>query len=196
MANWIGPGPVLIYESLILAASGLHMAGHFLSSSFYRTGDGLVWHGREVVSPGHAGGPAATLRMLALTGEKFFYALAGIQLAMVLLVAPVATAGVICAIERGAFSHSLPRPTSPTPRSFWASLVRGWRVFGFAGLRAAGDGITASLGGIDPRALFQPVRRLGGGRRAGCSLALAISARAPRPTTSSSPSWPSGCSGS
>ena len=36
------------------------------------------------------------MQILALAGEKFFYALAAIQLAMVFLVPPAATAGAVC----------------------------------------------------------------------------------------------------
>ena len=57
--------------------------------------------------PVATGGPSETLRMLALAGQKFFYSLAAIQLAMVFLVAPVSAAGAIC-YDRRRISRSSP----------------------------------------------------------------------------------------
>src|SRR5438552_2026740 len=95
MALRVGPGPVFVYESLILARRGQVYAGRALFVFVVLIGLASAWWSADVGSA-PSGGAAATFQGLARAGEKFFYSLAAIQLAMVLLVAPAATAGAIC----------------------------------------------------------------------------------------------------
>ena len=74
---------------------------------------------------GPAGGGA--LSVLARVGESFFAAMAGIQLAMVLLAGPGGDGrGDLRRPGARACWRRWPRPTSPTPRSSWGSSARGW----------------------------------------------------------------------
>jgi hypothetical protein len=98
MAVRIGPGPVFVYESLIFARRKQVYAGRALFVLVLLIALGLAWQRSlaelgigAVVQPGRGG-----FLVLAMAGQMFFFALAGILLAMVLLVAPAATAGAIC----------------------------------------------------------------------------------------------------
>jgi ABC-type transport system involved in multi-copper enzyme maturation permease subunit len=119
------------------------------------------------------------LHMLALAGQRFFYAMAAIQLAMVLLVAPVATAGAICHDRaRGIFAQLAVTDLSD------AEIVLGKlgsRLAPILGVLACGLPVTAMaalLGGIDPQALFSLFAVSVVVAVLGCSLALALSVRA------------------
>ena len=94
MALRVGPGPIFVYESLILARRRQVYAGRALFVFVVFIALVTAWHrtGGWSSPPGIHSGPASTLQMLALAGQRFFYAMASIQLAMALLVAPVATA--------------------------------------------------------------------------------------------------------
>ena len=146
---------------------------------------------------GGTGGPAATLQILALTGRRFFFSMAGIQLAMVLLLAPAATAGAICHDRaRGIFAQLAVTDLSD------AEIVLGKlgsRLAPILGVLACGLPVTALaalLGGIDPQALFILFVVSVAVAVLGCSLALAISLRAAKIHEVIIPSWRSKCSGS
>jgi ABC-type transport system involved in multi-copper enzyme maturation permease subunit len=181
MAPRIGPGPVFVYESLILSRRRQVYAGRALfvflafaclATAWWRTVGGLS-------APDGLSGPRAMLQMLALAGERFFYAIAGIQLAMVLLVAPVATAGAICHDRaRGIFAQLAATDLSD------AEIVLGKlgsRLAPILGVLACGLPVTALaalLGGIDPQALFSLFAVSVVVAVLGCSLSMAISVRA------------------
>ena len=100
MASRIGPGPVFVYESLIFARRRQVYAGRVLFVFAVLIGLGprggatlssvavVRWH------DGRARGDVADAG--ASPARSSSTAMAGIQLAMVLLVAPAATAGAIC----------------------------------------------------------------------------------------------------
>ena len=198
MANRIGPGPVFVYESLILARRRQVYAGRALFVLAVFIGLGTAWcdsnAGRRVaVATRRAGG---TLQMLALTGQKFFYALAGIQLAMVLLVAPAATAGAICHDRaRGIFAQLAVTDLSD------AEIVLGKlgsRLAPILGLLACGLPVTA-LAALWAGSIRRRSSACSPSRRRSPCWAVRWRWRSrygpPRPTRSSSPCWPSGCSG-
>src|SRR5271157_5350598 len=98
MTNRVGPGPVFVYESLILARRWQVYAGRAFFILAILVGLALAWWANvEIWATQMTDGTAAvTLRALANAGESFFYAVAGIQITIVFLVAPAATAGAIC----------------------------------------------------------------------------------------------------
>ena len=117
-----------------------------------------------------------TLSQLAGVGETFFYAIAGTQLALVLLAAPAYTASAICLDKaRGTLAHVLVTDLSS------AEIVLGKlgsRLLPVLGMVLAGLPILALatlLGGIDPQALFGSFLVTLGVGVAGCALALALS---------------------
>lgn len=91
MAVRIGPGPVFVYESLILARRRSVYVGRALFVLAILAVLSVAWWG--TVNGPAGGGP---LTVLARVGESFFGAMAGVQLAMVMLVAPATAAGAIC----------------------------------------------------------------------------------------------------
>ena len=130
MASRVGPGPVFVYESLLLARRWQVYAGRAVFVLAVLVGLWLSWWSVQSDSvPGATTGAAVSFEVLASAGERFYYSLAGIQLAMVLIAAPVATAGAICEDRAQGSWHSSPRQISRTPRSSWASWARGWPLF-------------------------------------------------------------------
>jgi hypothetical protein len=183
MALRVGPGPIFVFESLILARRRQVYAGRSLFVFAILIALATAWYGTggRPSLPGTAGGPAATLEMLALAGQKFFYAMAAIQLAMVLLVAPAATAGAICHDRAQGILAQLAVTDLSDSEIVLGKL--GSRLAPILGLLACGLPVTALaalLGGIDPQALFSLFAVSVAIAVLGCSLALAISVRAAR----------------
>ncbi len=103
MAWRVGPGPVFIYESVIFARRRQVYAGRVLFVLAMLAGLWISWWNNvQTAGPGQPpGSRSSTLQALATAGVSFFLALAGIQLSMVLLVAPAATAGALCQDRAG-----------------------------------------------------------------------------------------------
>jgi ABC-type transport system involved in multi-copper enzyme maturation permease subunit len=181
MAIRIGPGPVFVFESLIAARRRQVYASRALFVVAIFIGLAVAWFGASGTPSlsGRMGRPAVTLHLLALAGQRFFYAIASIQLAMVLLVAPVATAGAICLDRaRGIFAQLA--MTDLTDAEIVLGKL-GSRLMPVLGVLACGLPVTALaalLGGIDPQALFSLFAVSVSVAVLGCSLALAISLRA------------------
>ncbi len=181
MARRISPGPVFVYESLTLARRRQVYVGRVLFVFLLLIGLATAWYGTGGGSspPISTGGSGATMQVLALSGEKFFYSLAAIQLAMALLVAPAATAGAICQDRaRGIFAQLAATDLSDS------EIVLGKlgsRLAPILGVLACGLPVTALaalLGEIDPQALFSLFVVSVAIAVLGCTLALAISVRA------------------
>ncbi len=180
MTHRISPGPVFIYESLILARRRQVYAGRALFVSVVLIGLATAWYGTGGgSSPVMFGQSPSTLQILALAGEKFFYAFAAIQLVMVLLVSPAATAGAVCQDRhRGIFAQLAATDLSD------AEIVLGKlgsRLAPILGVLACGvpvSALAALLGGIDFTALASLFAVSAAIAVFGCSLALALSVRA------------------
>src|SRR5262249_50731803 len=100
-----GVGPVFAYESLLNSRRWQVYAGRSLFVLVLLIGMIFVWFGRN---PALRSGRAPTIEALAEVGESFFYARAGTQLSLVILVAPAAAAGSICTDRaRGTLEHIL-----------------------------------------------------------------------------------------
>jgi ABC-type transport system involved in multi-copper enzyme maturation permease subunit len=114
-------------------------------------------------------------------GETYFYALIGVELALVMLVAPAATAGAICLDKaRGTLAHMLATDLSD------AEIVLGKLAARLAPVLALVAGswpvmaICSLLGGIDPIALALAFTIMIVAAIFGCSLALLLSVWARR----------------
>ncbi len=129
MSSRIGPGPVFVYESLMFTRRRQLYAGRMLFVLAVLVGLSISWW-NNLNSPGIGQqfdtGPGA-IEAMARAGVSFFYAITGIQLSIVLLVAPAATAGAICQDRAGECWRRWRPLISPTRRSCWASCARGWR---------------------------------------------------------------------
>ena len=106
--------------------------------------------------------PAAVPRFMAELGQQIYYGIAGVQLALVLLAAPAATAGAVCLDRARGGSPTCSSPSSRTPRSCSGSS-RPVRVgHGPGAGRAAGAGPLPAPGGGHPGGDRDPDGRLAG----------------------------------
>ena len=164
-------GPVFVSECVTTARRWQTYAGRVAFLAILLLSLTVVW---VVKVPFNAN--VVTLSQLAGVGEVFFYAIAGTQLALVLLAAPAYTASAICLDKaRGTLAHVLVTDLSS------AEIVLGKlgsRLLPVLGMVVAGLPILALailLGGIDPQALFGSFLVTLGVGVAGCALALALS---------------------
>src|SRR5258708_260575 len=95
-----GLGPVFLFEWLMISRRWQYYASRSLFVLLLEGGLAVVWWSQV------RGTTIQNLRALAQVGQNFFYALIGVQITMVLLVGPAATAGSICIDKaRGALLH-------------------------------------------------------------------------------------------
>ena len=177
----ISPGPVFIYESLILARRREVYAGRALFVLAMLIGLATAWYGAGGGSspPITPGGARSTLHILALTGEKFFYAVAAIQLVMVLLVSPAATAGAVCHDRaRGIFAQLAATDLSDAEIVLGKLGSRLTPILGVLASCLPVSALAALLGGVDFQALASLFAVSIAIALLGCALALAISVRA------------------
>ncbi len=172
--HW-GPGPVFVYESLLNARRWQIYAARAIFVLALLVGMTLVWFG--TLSRGQVfTGSAQSFQQLSRLGEQFFYALAGIQLAIVLLAAPAATAGSICMDRaRGTLLHMLVTDLSDVEIVVGKIAARLAPVFGLIACAAPVAALAALLGGIDFEALAGLFISSLAIAIFGCALALAIS---------------------
>jgi ABC-type transport system involved in multi-copper enzyme maturation permease subunit len=118
----------------------------------------------------------------AEVGETFFYVLIGIELAMVMLAAPAATAGAICLDRsRGNLQHMMATDLSNAEIVFGKLAARMLPVLGLIGCSWPVMAICSLLGGIDPEALTMAFAVILAVAVLGCSMALTLSIWARRP---------------
>ena len=166
----IGVGPVFIYEWL---TSSRRWQGYAIRAGFLLLlliSLAVIWNSslpRFATSP---------IRMMATLGEWFYIGVVGMQVTLVLLAAPAATAGAICLDRaRGTLTHMLVTDLSS------AEIVLGKlaaRLIPVLGLRACTlplMEILALVGGLDPNALFGAFVVTTGIAILGSSLALLFS---------------------
>ncbi len=118
----------------------------------------------------------------AALGEAYFYAIIGVEMTLVMLAAPAATAGAICVDRaRGTLTHMLATDLSD------AEIVLGKlaaRLLPVLGLVACSWPVLAAcslLGGIDPVALTIAFAVILAVALLGCTMALALSVWARKP---------------
>jgi ABC-type transport system involved in multi-copper enzyme maturation permease subunit len=166
----LGPGPVFAFEWL---AAARRWQGYALRSLFVAgllTGLWVVWLS-EV-----SGRSQMSIRAQAEAGASFFYALVGMQLSLVLLAAPAATAGAICVDRaRGALAHVLVTDLSDAEIVLGKLAARLVPVAGLVGCGLPVLALGTLLGGIDPVALTGAFVVTLGAAALACALALCLS---------------------
>lgn len=175
-----GLGPVFAYESLLNARRWQVYAGRAGFVLILLIGMAMVWitHKPDVWTPT---GPMPTYRQMAVIGEKFFYALTGIQIALVLLAAPAATAGAICMDRaRGSLLHMMVTDLSDAEIVLGKLAARLAPVFGLIACAVPVAFLAGLLGGIDFIALLGGFVVTAALAVFGCALALTISVWAGR----------------
>ena len=171
-----GPGPVFIHESIaacrrwqLYALRSLFVLGLLLALS-------LVLY--SVVSMIGAGGGPSSIRALATLGQEFYYAIATVQLVLVLLVAPAATAGAICVDRsRGTLTHMLVTDLTNSEIVLGKLAARLLPVFALVGATVPVLALAGLLGGIIIEAIATLTAVTFATAVLGCALALAFSVR-------------------
>jgi ABC-type transport system involved in multi-copper enzyme maturation permease subunit len=121
-------------------------------------------------------------RDYAALGERYFYAMVGVELALFMLAAPAATAGAIC-LDRsnGTLAHVLATDLSDSEIVLGKLGARLVPVLGLVACTWPVLSISSLLGGIDPIALTLAILIIPAVAVLGCALALALSVWARRP---------------
>jgi ABC-type transport system involved in multi-copper enzyme maturation permease subunit len=115
-------------------------------------------------------------RDYAALGESYFYALIGVELALVMLAAPAATAGAICLDRaRGTLDQILVTDLSDSEVVLGKLGARLLPVMGLVACSWPVMAISSLLGGIDPIALALALAIIAAVGVFGCTLALALS---------------------
>ena len=178
MARRVGPGPVFIYESLIFARRRQVYAGRVLFVLAMLAGLWISWWNNvDAPGPGQPlGSRPGTLQALARAGASFFFALAGIQLSMVLLVAPAATAGALCQDRaRGILAQMATTDLSDSEIVLGKLFSRLAPILALLACALPVVSLAALLGGIDGGALVGLFAVSAAVAVLGCALALSIS---------------------
>jgi ABC-type transport system involved in multi-copper enzyme maturation permease subunit len=169
-----GPGPVFAYESLLSSRRWHVYAGRSFFVLVLLLGMVAVWTGSDGVLG--SGRRALTLDDLAKLGQQFFYALAGIQLSLVILAAPAAAAGSICTDRvRGTLEHMMVTDLSDVEIVLGKLAARLAPIVGMILCGVPVAALATLLGGVEFRAiagLFVVSLSLA---LLGCALALVIS---------------------
>jgi ABC-type transport system involved in multi-copper enzyme maturation permease subunit len=171
-----GTGPVFAYEWVAGARRWqLYAARSFMVGALLAAMSAIAWNGTRDVT-----GNAA--RDYARLGESYFYGLIGVELAIVMLAAPAATAGAICVDRaRGTLDHILVTDLSDTEIVLGKLGARLLPVLGLVAGSWPVMAISSLLGGIDPIALTLAFAIILAVALLGCTMALALSVWARKP---------------
>jgi ABC-type transport system involved in multi-copper enzyme maturation permease subunit len=172
-----GPGPVFIYESIAAARRWQLYALRSLFVLGLLAGMGLAWNTTAVQRGPSAGG--VTISQLAALGETFYFAIATVQLALVLVVAPAATAGAICVDRaRGNLTHMCVTDLTRSEIVLGKLAARLSPVFGLVAATVPVMALAGLLGGVIIDAIVTLTLITIVLAVFGCALALAFSVRA------------------
>lgn len=170
MGSRFGLGPVFAYEWLAQSRRWQFFATRSVFGLGLLAAMGVVW----AADPQLRATPS--LQAYSALGQKLFLGMTGVQLALVLLAAPAATAGAVCLDkQRGSLTHLLVTDLSDSEIMLGKLAARLISVLGLLLSSLAVFAMGLSLGGIDPRALMGAFLISIGLAFLGCSLALTFS---------------------
>ncbi len=172
-----GPGPVFVHESIAAsrrwqayALRSLFVVGLLLALAL------VLYTMNDVVSRPVG---SYSIRRLAALGQQFYYAIATVQLLLVLLVAPAATAGAICVDRaRGTLTHMLMTDLADSEIVLGKLAARLLPVVALVAATVPVLALAGLLGGIIIEAIATLTLITIGLAIVGCALALALSVRA------------------
>ncbi len=168
----LGPGPVFAYEWLTTTRRWQLYAVRALFVGLVLLGMILAWKSGTQRNPGSN----VSIQTLATYGQQLFLTIVSIELSLVLMVAPAATAGAVCHDKaRGTLDHVLATDLSNAEIVLGKLGVRLIPVLGLVICLLPLSALTSLLGGIDPVALFGSFLTALGCAVLGCSLAMALS---------------------
>ncbi len=169
----LGPGPVFVYECL---TSARRWQVYALRAAFLATiliGLCFTWNQLKRFHPARE---RVSLAELAVYGESIYMTIAVVELTLVLLAAPAATAGAVCLDKaRGTLDHMLVTDLSNAEIVLGKLGARLVPVLGLIACVVPVVALTSLLGGIDPLALFGSFLVALSCALLGCSLAMALS---------------------
>ena len=169
----LGPGPVFIYEWLTTTRRWQLYALRAGFVAVILVGMMLVW---DSIVRYSAAGPTRLNPGISRYGENFYVTVVSIELSLVLLAAPAATAGAVCLDKaRGTLEHMLATDLSNAEIVLGKLGVRLIPVLGLIACVLPVAALGSLLGGIDPTALFGSFLTAIGCAVLGCSLALSLS---------------------
>jgi ABC-type transport system involved in multi-copper enzyme maturation permease subunit len=144
-----GLGPVFTYEWLTSSRRWQYYAGRSLFIACLLAALVVVWWSEAEQAS------VLTLSALARVGERYFYAIIGTQLTLVLLVAPAVTVGAICVDKaRGTLLHLLVTDLSNAEIILGKLANRLGTLFGLVCCALPVLFLGTLMGGIDPEALL------------------------------------------
>src|SRR5271166_5766539 len=164
-----GLGPVFIYEYL---ANSRRWQTYALRS----VGVAALLFAMGVIATSRMPATGNSQRDYANLGQAYFIAMIGVELALVLLAAPAATAGAICLDRaRGTLAHMLMTDLSDPEIVLGKLAARLLPVMGLVACTWPVMAISSLLGGIDPIALTLAFAIIVAVALLGCTMALALS---------------------
>ena len=171
-----GLGPVFFYECLANSRRwqtyAIRSAGVALLLAAIAT----------IAMPSTTIDPRYAWREYAALGESYFYGVIGVELTLVMLAAPAATAGAICVDRaRGTLAHMLATDLSDPEIVLGKLAARLLPVLGLVACSWPVLALSSLLGGIDPLALTLAFAIILAVALLGCSMALALSVWARKP---------------
>ena len=181
MSRSLGPGPVLLCEATTASRRWQGYALRAFLILALLVGLWVAWftlRQRYQTSKVWADPPDLNRYMVEL-GEQSYYAVAGVMLTLVLLVAPAATAGAVCVDrERGWLAHMFVTELTDAEIVLGKLVARLASVVTLVIAVVPLLAISSLMGGIIPEALVYLTLTTLAVALLGCSLALALSVRA------------------
>ncbi len=167
MASRWGLGPVFIYEWLVMSRRWQVYAARSAFVGLLLCGLVFVWVSRD---------QSQSIRAMSAVGEGFYFAIVGMQIALVMLAAPAATAGSICSDKAsGKLTHLLVTDLSAAEIVLGKLAARLVPVLGLVACALPVLALGTLMGGIDPVALAGAFLVTIGLAVLGCALALTFS---------------------
>jgi ABC-type transport system involved in multi-copper enzyme maturation permease subunit len=182
MARPWGPGPVFVFESLVAARKWGYYAGRSAFALALLVALWFAWV--NLVEPIRARASSEGLNRaeLARLGEAFYQAIAGVQVSLILLAAPAATAGAVCLDRaRGTLAHVLVTDLSDAEVVLGKLGARLIPVLALVATAAPVVALAGLLGGVVPGAVVTLFLVSAALAVLGCALALAVSVRVGKP---------------
>ncbi len=170
MATRWRPGPVFEFESLMAARRWQIYAGRAVLVAGLLASLALVWLTQYVGRGVHS------VHEVAQIGQAFYVAIMGVELVLVLMVAPAATAGAICHDRaRGGLTHLLVTDLSDAEIVLGKLAAQLATILGIVACALPVLVIASLLGGVDPDAVLVGSLVIVGVAVLGVSVALAFS---------------------
>ena len=169
----LGPGPVFAFEWLTTTRRWQLYAFRAGFVGAILVGMIVVW---QNVNDQYSPGQTVSINTLAGYGQSLFTTIVSIELTLVILAAPAATAGAVCLDKaRGTLDHMLATDLSNAEIVLGKLGVRLAPVLGLIACVLPLSALAGLLGGIDPDALFGSFLTAIACAFLGCSLALTLS---------------------